>query len=80
MMVLRPVWIHPRRRSTVTAGTLTLDRRDCAARSYTAGQTFVERGRHDVVLARNQGWVPAETITTLIVRHRSVAAGLGPGL
>ena len=54
---------------TVTAGTLTLYRRNCRQRTYTAGQTFVERGRRDVVLARNEGQVQAETITTLIVPH-----------
>ena len=54
---------------TVTAGTLTLYRRTCVPRTYSAGQTFVERGRRDVVLARNEGAVQAETITTLIVPH-----------
>ena len=54
---------------TVTTGTLTLYRRDCVPRTYNSGQTFVERGRHDVVLARNEGTVQAETITTLIVPH-----------
>lgn len=56
---------------TVTAGTLTLYRRNCRSRTYTAGQTFVERGRRDVVLARNEGTVQAETITTLMVPHGS---------
>ncbi len=51
----------------VKAGAVTkYSADDCTARTYTAGQAFVENGPTDENMVRNNGSVPAETIVTFI--------------
>jgi mannose-6-phosphate isomerase-like protein (cupin superfamily) len=55
---------------TVKSGALTLvyaDDPTCAGRTYTAGQSFVDRGDEVVHTARNLGTVPLEIWATYLV-------------
>jgi len=50
----------------VKTGSVTKYSADCTARTFSAGQAFVEKGPTDVNMVRNNGSVPAETIVTFL--------------
>jgi quercetin dioxygenase-like cupin family protein len=61
----------------VTAGTLTIydaDDPSCTARTYDAGQTYIDPGYGHVHIGRNEGTVPLEIVVTYV----DVPAGGGP--
>lgn len=52
---------------TVTSGTVTLKSRDCTRQTYTAGQTFIEKGTRDPAKASNAGSTTAQLVATFFV-------------
>jgi quercetin dioxygenase-like cupin family protein len=50
----------------VKSGQITRFKRDCSKQTFTAGQSFVEMGEHDLVFVKNEGSTVAEVQSTLI--------------
>jgi quercetin dioxygenase-like cupin family protein len=51
----------------VKSGTLTRYGDNCRPQQFTAGQSFIEEGRHHAVLVRNEGSEPAVLYITYVV-------------
>ena len=51
----------------VEEGTLTRYKADCSKQTFTAGQSFVELGRDDILFVRNEGATPAVDLATFVV-------------
>jgi len=58
----------------VKTGTLTRYGENCRSQSFTAGQAFVEEGRHHSVLVRNEGSEPAKLFITYVVPQGELPA------
>ena len=61
----------------IKAGTLTIydgDDTSCTARTFSAGDTYIDPGYGHVHIGRNEGTVPLEIVVTYV----DVAAGGGP--
>jgi hypothetical protein len=67
----------------VKSGQVTRFKGDCSKQTFTAGQSFVETGEHDLVFVKNEGSSVAEVHNTLInaagAATRVDDAGAPPG-